>query len=65
MKIEWNQVTWYSWVVAILVFGAVYFMGMYVGMQIEKKTLLDNALNPGPSAVHVTPTTPATQTPQK
>ena len=55
MKIEWNKVTWYSWIAAIVIFGAVYFMGMFVGMQIEKKTLLDNALNPGPSAIVAIP----------
>ena len=55
MKIKWNEVTWYSWIAAIIVFGAVYLMGMFVGMQIEKKILLQNELNVSPSTVTVTP----------
>ncbi len=35
MKIEWNKVTWYSWVAAVIVFGGAFATGMYVGMNIE------------------------------
>ena len=55
MKIVWNRVTWYSWVVAVIVFGAAYFIGMYMGMQIEEQKLIDSALNPSSSTVTVTP----------
>ncbi len=31
MNIEWNRVTWYSKVLAILVFGATFFVGFKLG----------------------------------
>ncbi|MBU6323695.1 MAG: MliC family protein [Patescibacteria group bacterium] len=32
---EWNRVTWYSWVAAVIVFGGVYALGFYVGTRYE------------------------------
>ncbi len=37
MKIEWNEVTWYSWIVAILVFGGAFAIGIFLGMKIQAK----------------------------
>ena len=31
MRIEWNKVTWYSKLVAIVVFVGVFFLGFYLG----------------------------------
>jgi uncharacterized membrane protein (Fun14 family) len=31
MKIEWNKVTWYSQVIAIILFVAVFALGFYLG----------------------------------
>lgn len=36
MNIEWNRVTWYSWVAALVVFGAAFGIGIWVGMQIAE-----------------------------
>ena len=55
MKVEWNTVTWYSWVAAIIIFGGVYFIGMYVGMQVERVNLLNSSLSSLPTAVTPTP----------
>lgn len=30
---EWNKVTWYSWVAAVIVFGGAYAAGFYTGNQ--------------------------------
>ena len=38
MKIKWNEVTRTSQIVALVLFVVVYFLGMYVGMQVEKKS---------------------------
>lgn len=35
MTIEWNKVTWYSWVAAVIIFGGAFGMGMWVGMQVQ------------------------------
>ena len=37
MKIKWNEVTRLSQTIAIVLFVVVYLIGMYVGMQIQKK----------------------------
>ncbi len=37
MKIKWNEVTRTSQIAALVLFVVVYFLGMYVGMQVEKK----------------------------
>ncbi len=31
-KIQWNKVTWYSKIVAIVVFVATFFLGMHAGI---------------------------------
>ncbi len=37
MRIEWNEVTWYSWVVAAIVFGGAFAAGIFLGMKIQAK----------------------------
>ncbi|MBA3732787.1 MliC family protein [Patescibacteria group bacterium] len=45
MKIEWNQVTRVSQVVAILLFLVVYFIGFAVGRKYENKSVLGNSIS--------------------
>lgn len=33
MKIQWNKVTWYSWLAAVVLFFGVFFLGIYIGVQ--------------------------------
>jgi hypothetical protein len=40
MKIKWNEVTRLSQIIALILFVAVYFLGMYVGIQIEKNKIV-------------------------
>ncbi len=35
MKIEWNKVTWYSKLAAVIFFIAVLFFGIWIGMQYQ------------------------------
>lgn len=35
-KIQWNKVTWYSKVVAVVIFVATFFLGFYLGIQSER-----------------------------
>ncbi len=35
MKIEWDKVTWYSKLAAVVVFGAAFCIGLYIGMQYQ------------------------------
>ena len=35
MRIEWNRVTWYSWLVAAVVFGGALATGFYLGARWE------------------------------
>lgn len=58
MKIEWNEVTWYSWIVAILVFGGAFAIGIFVGMKIQEKR---DVQAPQP-AIHTDHTSSATVT---
>lgn len=39
MKIEWNKVTWYSNVVAIVVFLATFGVAFYLGVYWEQKQI--------------------------
>jgi hypothetical protein len=34
MKIEWNKVTWYSKLAAVILFVAVLFLGIYLGIKL-------------------------------
>jgi hypothetical protein len=43
MNIEWNKVTWYSKVVAVILFVAVFYTGYYLGKQNEK---LERGIDP-------------------
>jgi len=38
MKIQWNKVTWYSKLVAVIVFILVLLLGIYIGREYEKIT---------------------------
>ncbi len=38
MKIEWNRVTWYSKLLAVIVFVGVFVLAFYLGRQYEKTT---------------------------
>jgi hypothetical protein len=39
MKIQWNEVTKFSQIAALILFIGVFFLGIYLGMQIEKKAI--------------------------
>ena len=39
MNIKWNEVTRFSQIVALVVFLIVFAMGIFVGMQVEKKMI--------------------------
>jgi len=36
MKIQWNKVTWYSKLIAVVLFIAVFFLGFYLGREYEE-----------------------------
>lgn len=36
MSIQWNKVTWYSKLAAVILGVAIFFLGMYLGMEIAK-----------------------------
>ena len=38
MKIEWNKVTKFSQIIAIILFVAVFFVGFTIGKEFEKKS---------------------------
>jgi hypothetical protein len=35
MSIEWNKVTWYSKIIAVIVFVATFWIGFMIGMSYE------------------------------
>ena len=37
MKIEWNKVTWYSKLLAVLLFIATFYIGFWLGTQRAEK----------------------------
>ena len=39
MKIQWNKVTWYSKVIAVVLFVGVFFLGLYLGKEYEEARL--------------------------
>ena len=43
MKIEWNKVTWYSKLIAVIVFVATFFVGFYLGKETTKINNIDKA----------------------
>jgi hypothetical protein len=47
MKIQWNKVTWYSKLIAIVLFLLVFGLGIYVGSQIPDK----NATSPSTQTI--------------
>ncbi len=42
MTIEWNKVTWYSKLAAVIVFLLVLVLGFYIGLQYEKLQITKN-----------------------
>lgn len=36
MRIQWNKVTWYSKLIAVILFVGVLFLGMYIGIKIQQ-----------------------------
>lgn len=36
MKVEWNKVTWYSRLIALVMFASLPFIGFYLGIQYQK-----------------------------
>lgn len=42
MSIEWNKVTWYSKIIAVIIFFGIYAVGFYVGNVYGKVTYLTN-----------------------
>jgi len=49
MRIEWNRVTWYSWLAAVVVFGGALLAGFYLGARWEQ-VHMENALTEFPGA---------------
>ena len=45
MKIKWNEVTWYSQIVAVALFVAVFFVGFLIGRKYENKFILGEPIN--------------------
>jgi hypothetical protein len=39
-KIEWNKVTWYSKLFAVLLFFIVLLVGMYIGSEFQKLQMM-------------------------
>lgn len=39
MTIQWNKVTWYSKLVAVVLFVGVFFLGFYLGREYEEVRL--------------------------
>ena len=42
MKIEWNKVTWYSKLLAIIIFVATFYVGFVLGNLKEKVNNINN-----------------------
>jgi hypothetical protein len=42
MRIQWNRVTWYSKLIAVILFVAVLFLGMYIGIKIQQLKDMQN-----------------------
>lgn len=45
MKIEWNKVTWYSKLIAVVVFVVTFYVGFYLGKETTKLDYIDNSTN--------------------
>jgi hypothetical protein len=35
MKVQWNKVTWYSKLIAVILFMIVFWFGLWLGMQYQ------------------------------
>lgn len=46
MNIEWNKVTWYSKLTAVMVFGGALFLGFYLGIEYQKNRISSENLPP-------------------
>jgi membrane-bound inhibitor of C-type lysozyme len=45
MKIEWKKVTWYSTVLAIILYLATFFIAFYLGQRWEQAKVIINQIN--------------------
>ncbi|HEY5587408.1 MAG TPA: hypothetical protein VIK86_00470 [Candidatus Paceibacterota bacterium] len=45
MKIEWNKVTWYSKLIAVIVFVITFYVGFYLGKETTKLDCIYNSTN--------------------
>lgn len=45
MKLEWNKVTKFSQAVAVILFVAVFFVGLILGRKVENKSILGEPVN--------------------
>lgn len=44
MKIEFNKVTWYSKLLAIIIYVSTFFLGFYLGQKIESLNYITNRI---------------------
>lgn len=51
MKIQWNKVTWHSWLAAVILFFGVFFLGIYIGVQYEEYQMYRQNLTAPPVTV--------------
>ncbi len=51
MKIEWKKVTWYSQIIAIVIFVAVFFVGFFFGKKYESSRSVISGWAPPRSSV--------------
>jgi hypothetical protein len=58
MKIEWNRVTWYSKLLAIILFVGVIFAGYVLGSKKSKIEVNESVVNPPVKDITVLPTLP-------
>lgn len=45
MKVEWNKVTWYSKIIALILFVSLPFIGFYFGTVYQQATAINNVSN--------------------
>ena len=64
MKIKWREVTWYSKLLAMIIFVGLPFLGFYLGTEFEeavmtarmtRQTIIVAPLQPGPTTIQPAP----------
>lgn len=45
MKIVWNKVTWYSKLIAVVLFVCTFFLGFWLGMQYQTVQQNNSTIN--------------------